>query len=299
MHELTCLECGIVFQSPNPQRKCCSPTCASIAGTKKRTRKVSVTCPVCSKTELKSPSHAHHKYCSLECKGIASRKPEIVKQCLTCGRPFVVPTKHPQQEFCSNECSFTSRREKPDYICEVCGKNFRRSGTREFRHCSIECMAIGYRKPIEERDCAYCGKPFLSKKRTTRHCSPSCTAKAGKAHRIKLVLCTCANCGKQEYRSVGKKRKYCSDACKEHARQHRITLHHFTFSQKREIKIRDGHTCVHCGAKERLQVDHILAIGLGGTNDLLNGQTLCYPCHVKKTTQDRAMIRKSKGLGAA
>lgn len=45
--------------------------------------------------------------------------------------------------------------------------------------------------------------------------------------------------------------------------------------------------CNCCGSKERLQIDHILAIGIGGTDELSNVQVLCEKCHKKKTKRER------------
>lgn len=50
---------------------------------------------------------------------------------------------------------------------------------------------------------------------------------------------------------------------------------------------RDGFACVHCGAREALEVDHVIPIAQGGTWTLDNAQTLCKPCHVVKTAKDR------------
>lgn len=51
--------------------------------------------------------------------------------------------------------------------------------------------------------------------------------------------------------------------------------------------VRDGFSCVACGARERLEVDHVVPIAKGGTWTLDNAQTLCQPCHQEKTARDR------------
>lgn len=51
---------------------------------------------------------------------------------------------------------------------------------------------------------------------------------------------------------------------------------------------RDKFACVVCGSTAReapLEVDHVLAIVLGGTNDMENLQTLCEICNVGKQRQ--------------
>ena len=40
--------------------------------------------------------------------------------------------------------------------------------------------------------------------------------------------------------------------------------------------------CVACGSKEDLEVDHIIPVAKGGTNDTENLQMLCKPCNMSK-----------------
>lgn len=62
-----------------------------------------------------------------------------------------------------------------------------------------------------------------------------------------------------------------------------------------EILRRDGFTCRYCGAKAPdavLEVDHVLAVALGGTDEPTNLVTACEPCNSGKasTTPDAAMV---------
>lgn len=50
---------------------------------------------------------------------------------------------------------------------------------------------------------------------------------------------------------------------------------------------RDGFACVACGARERLEVDHVVPVARGGTWTLENAQTLCQDCHKEKSIEDR------------
>jgi 5-methylcytosine-specific restriction endonuclease McrA len=68
------------------------------------------------------------------------------------------------------------------------------------------------------------------------------------------------------------------------------------FVLRQKILIRDDKTCVLCGKKDCLEVDHILPISLGGSNKLENLQTLCDVCHKKKTKQDVELLRRTNKL---
>lgn len=49
-----------------------------------------------------------------------------------------------------------------------------------------------------------------------------------------------------------------------------------------EVYRRDGYRCLHCGATDRLSLDHIWPYSKGGTDDIENLQTLCRPCNSRK-----------------
>lgn len=53
-------------------------------------------------------------------------------------------------------------------------------------------------------------------------------------------------------------------------------------SVRAAVYARDGHACRRCGATDDLQVDHIIPVIHGGTEDLENLQTLCGPCNRHK-----------------
>lgn len=54
---------------------------------------------------------------------------------------------------------------------------------------------------------------------------------------------------------------------------------------RHEAKRRDGWKCVQCGARGRLEVDHKIPVRINRelAFDLTNLQTLCIPCHSRKT----------------
>ncbi|MGE5595524.1 MAG: HNH endonuclease [Hyphomicrobiales bacterium] len=52
---------------------------------------------------------------------------------------------------------------------------------------------------------------------------------------------------------------------------------------RRAVLERDGHRCIACGATGvRFEVDHVLPLANGGSNELRNLRTLCLPCHRKR-----------------
>src|SRR5512137_343234 len=65
---------------------------------------------------------------------------------------------------------------------------------------------------------------------------------------------------------------------------------------RKAVLKRDGYACVKCGAQGegvKLYADHIRELHDGGAaTDVANGQTLCAPCHARKTKQ--AKTRRSQ-----
>lgn len=60
----------------------------------------------------------------------------------------------------------------------------------------------------------------------------------------------------------------------------------FTQKIKDKIKHRDFYRCNKCLSIENLEVDHIIPLIKGGSNDIDNLQTLCRSCHCIKTKKD-------------
>jgi hypothetical protein len=58
-----------------------------------------------------------------------------------------------------------------------------------------------------------------------------------------------------------------------------------SYATRARIMERDDFRCRRCGAgprDERLVVDHVLSVALGGSDDDANLQTLCEPCNIGK-----------------
>ena len=61
---------------------------------------------------------------------------------------------------------------------------------------------------------------------------------------------------------------------------------------RERILLRDKYTCQRCGhIGTDLEVDHIINVAQGGTDDDENLQSLCIPCHKAKTAAESAAGR--------
>jgi len=54
---------------------------------------------------------------------------------------------------------------------------------------------------------------------------------------------------------------------------------------RKRVFARDKNTCLCCGTKENITIDHIRPRSQGGDHSLSNLQTLCLSCNSKKGTQ--------------
>ena len=50
-----------------------------------------------------------------------------------------------------------------------------------------------------------------------------------------------------------------------------------------QVLNRDDWQCTRCGSRHRLEIDHIVALAEGGTDDLDNLRVLCRDCHIADT----------------
>lgn len=72
---------------------------------------------------------------------------------------------------------------------------------------------------------------------------------------------------------------------------------------REQVLQRDKHLCQPCKAQgcytEATQVDHIVPIAEGGTDDRVNLQAICTPCHDAKTLDEskRGAARHQTGAG--
>lgn len=71
-----------------------------------------------------------------------------------------------------------------------------------------------------------------------------------------------------------------------------------TPARRKRVLERHGGRCAFlgCTATERLEIDHIIALQLGGKDEDDNLEPLCGPHHAIKTKRDVRMIAKAKRL---
>lgn len=72
---------------------------------------------------------------------------------------------------------------------------------------------------------------------------------------------------------------------------------------RKKVYQRDKGRCAHCGksCRRAWELDHIVPLIDGGGCDLSNMQTLCRPCHRKKTGKEatqRAQLRQSESVSS-
>ena len=92
-----------------------------------------VPCKHCGKEF--SPRSSVVRYCSIECRADARKRPKRkCQQCETMYRP-----RNTTQKFCSHECSAASMRADKRVACKVCGVEFERPHGKPRLYCSRSC----------------------------------------------------------------------------------------------------------------------------------------------------------------
>lgn len=61
----------------------------------------------------------------------------------------------------------------------------------------------------------------------------------------------------------------------------------FSSRTRRSLLEASNHQCQHCGSGDNLEVDHIIPVAFGGTNQQSNGMVLCHVCHLEKSRAER------------
>jgi len=178
------------------------------------------------------------------------------------------------------------------------------------------------RHGAETRSCRQCATSFVTVDLRRRHCSPECRAAFGRARidkNEKRSYNKAYYASHRAYFDRHNKRYYEAHKDDEKARATAWQIAHpeqaRTINRKakaryrrtakgKESAIRDAHrrrtvgkiawrawkqklrrlggACVSCGRTDDIQIDHILPVAKGGTNDIRNLQPLCRRCNVRK-----------------
>lgn len=78
-----------------------------------------------------------------------------------------------------------------------------------------------------------------------------------------------------------------------------VTPEVVTDEVKEEVRRRDRNVCLACGTSRKLEVDHIVPVYSGGTNEKANLQTLCKRCNVLKSKQTMSFRASGTSLSNA
>lgn len=241
--------------------------------------------------------------------------------CKACGKATEYSYKSHVRDFCSHACAKKAMWEKRprgkmvDIVCANCGLPFslkqgdynsrvKASGCAP-KYCSRKCSGEasrvdGFKVSVV---CGTCGKAFIKRSdhaKEKNYCSKDCTSKA----RIKKGAWSSHLPDKDKLRKyfreyINKNRilinKQSSDWAKSH-RAYRNAIQRLRvkaggiISAEMRSAVLDGKSCTHCGASERLEVDHIVPVSKGGKTEISNLQPLCRSCNASKGDRKAPLI---------
>lgn len=208
------------------------------------------------------------------------RKTNFIKKCECCSNEFKAykPKANQVFRFCSQECYHKKRRVFPSLACQRCGKEFFRHKKLQ-RFCSKKCFFPGPDIDIVKK--LYL-EDFLSLKKVSEKvgCCAQTLSKIMKINSIPLRI---------ELRASfdgGKPFNYVDGSSKTE-RVLETNMKKLRHWRKRVFE-RDNYTCVKCGARGKLNADHIVRFvdDKSLRYEISNGQTLCISCHREKTATE-------------
>lgn len=186
----------------------------------------------------------------------------ISNHCVYCQKPFVheiTPAQQRKSKRCGQFCSMACHKKdlmsaRVDLTCPTCGTYFQETPGRIARgrkYCSVECGRVAKKgRPLSAEH-----RKALSDNHADFKGSKSPSWRGGKTSALTLLRN--------------------SDAMQD---------------WKKKVFERDVYQCGFCGQVGlKLQADHIMPASLYAEKalDIANGQTLCKPCHKRKTDLDR------------
>lgn len=194
--EVSCSTCSKVVAIDRyrvKERNYCSPACHYASGAPRPNRKTGITkaCETCGKEFYTPRVRPDARFCSMPCKGKASRRHFTCEVCGTESYGF----RNVNKRWCSRECAMTARRTGEHRTCIRCGEAFYvtsgRATVGQGRFCSLACHNIDQGRNKTDHTCKMCGESFRwSPSRTVNgnptYCSIACRS-TDPAWRAQLV----------------------------------------------------------------------------------------------------------------
>ena len=173
------------------------------------------------------------------------------------------------------------------FTCPVCGREFYRTPSQIARGASKTCSKACLGELFSGD-----GNPFWGKEHSPETKTRVSNSRKGKAK---------GNQNAKGHKHSEEARKKIADASRQLWKEHRDKMlaalprgeaHHFhkqpelrryrkNFSPRHRREWAET-KCVYCGAENQLELDHIIPVFDGGTNDRSNAQTLCRSCNMWK-----------------
>lgn len=182
----TCEICGVEFETnrfdlERGMGRFCSRRCKNIAQERKKVRN----CEHCGRQFIARDSE-NKRYCSYRCSAHSRIK---YKTCPICGKRFVADKGKDNKTYCSLTCKGKASRNYVIRTCENCGKTYETSYHRRKRFCSARCakkfsmdsefinttyqgFTPSLKKSIRQRDnyaCQLCGKTEQKREFSVHH----------------------------------------------------------------------------------------------------------------------------------
>jgi 5-methylcytosine-specific restriction endonuclease McrA len=231
-------------------------------------------------------------------------KAEITyKSCVICNSTITIKGAiNKDRVCCSPSCgrklSWTNgSRKKADRNtrkCLQCGTEFSRRKSEDkvtyVKYCSKKCHGISLRKEgtYSIANCCHCNVEF--QRRTDQ------------LKKSKNYFCSknCSSLHKSKPDALWRDKEYIKDYHKNYSHNNRErfyesqnkrrglkskTKNPLKIKEWKELLILYGNKCLSCGSKDKITIDHVIPLALGGEHTKENIQPLCKSCNSKKSTK--------------